>query len=386
MRASRPARLLSALLAWGLLLVLLVPVVSPAAGQGLLPGLFPPAQTTTSSDPTTTAPTPTPTPTPAPAPADPSSPTNQPCFGAASVDPNRPCDNPGLALSVYPAPANARAAQRSERCQYRESAAAGLLDVCFFGAPPENATRTVALLGDSHAAHWRSALDAVLAAHRWRAISIQRAGCPLTLAHPNLPGEDRQKGCMDWNRAVQAWMAAHPEIDVVFTSQHRGTVIPPEDQAPGVARRAGYVAAWLGLLGRNVRHIVVIRDTPRIAGTTLPCVEQAVAARRPPGPACALKSSFALRSDPAVDAAKEFASPQVQVADLATFFCRRRMCPPVTGGALVLRDVSHMTTAYSRTLGPYLLQRVDVLMRSWGADASPPAPSVAPAARRAGAQ
>lgn len=365
MRAPRTHRCLATLVGIACVLVLSVPMVSSATGQGLLPGLFPPATTSTDPEPTaTTAPTTTPDPA---ASGDASTPVGQPCFGAAAVDPNKPCSNPGLALTVYPQPQNARDAQRTERCEYREAAAQGLLDVCYFGASVEDATRTVALLGDSHAAHWRAALDSVLKEHHWRAISIQRAGCPLTLAHPNLPGQDRQKGCMAWNRAVLEWMAAHPQIDVVFTSQHRGTVIPKRGQAPGVARRAGYIASWQSLLAHYVKHIVVIRDTPRITGTTIPCVESAIADHVAPGAACALKSSFALRSDPAVDAAKQLASPQVQVADLATFFCQKRMCSPVLGGALVLRDVSHMTTTYSRSLGPYLAARVDLLMQSWTA-------------------
>lgn len=369
MRRLPVLRLLSALVGIAALAALLIPMASTAAGLSLFPPPQPPPPTT-----------PTPAPEPAPAstaPAAPAAPTGERCFGAAAVDPANPCENPGLSLSVFPEPALARAAQSNQGCQYRESAADGLLDICFWGAPAETATRTVALLGDSHAAHWRAAMDTVVAAHGWRAISMQRAGCPLTLAHPNLPGAERQAGCMRWNRAVLRWMATHPQIDVVFTSQHRGTVIPPQGQSPGAARLAGYIAAWTRLLRRHVRQVVVIRDTPRIAGTTLPCVEQAVAERVPPGAACALSSSFALRSDPAVDAARRLASPQVQVADLATFFCRRRMCPPVTGGALILRDVSHMTTTYSRTLGPYLLQRVDALMASW-----PAAPAAAASVRR----
>jgi hypothetical protein len=185
---------------------------------------------------------------------------------------------------------------------------------------------------------------------------------------------------MDWNRAVLRWMAAHPEIDVVFTSQHRGSVLSPRlGVTPGTARLAGYVQSWTTLLAGGVQHIVVIRDTPRASGKTLPCIARAVAAHQPAGQVCALPASFALRSDPAVDAARRFASPQVQVADLATFFCRRRICPPVTGGALILRDVSHMTTTYSTTLGPYLLRKVDQLMQTWPAPADP-APA-APAAR-----
>jgi hypothetical protein len=49
-------------------------------------------------------------------------------------------------------------------------------------------------------------------------------------------------------------------------------------------------------------------------------------------------------------------APRVRLVDLTRFFCDGRRCFAVVGGALVNRDVSHMTTAFATTLGPYLLR------------------------------
>jgi hypothetical protein len=55
----------------------------------------------------------------------------------------------------------------------------------------------------------------------------------------------------------------------------------------------------------------------------------------------------------------------VQIADLTRFMCDVRLCYPVLGGVLVNKDATHLTTRFATTLGPYLLRRVDGLMRSW---------------------
>lgn len=333
--------------------------------SGLSDWLFPPGPSTGTGTGTVTETVPDTTVAPAPGP------TGGPCFGAAARDPQHPCHAAQARAGVVPDPANARAAQAVQQCSQTEQT--GLLRACWWGTPADRAVRTIALLGDSHAAHWRAAMQDVVKAKGWRGVSLQRAGCPLTTAHPNLPGIDRQQGCMEWNRQVRVWIAAHPGIDTVFTSAHLQTAIPRAGQSADEARRLGFTSTWKRLLRGAVRHVVVIRGTPRNSTGTLGCVEQALqAGSASPGQDCELPLTYALRTDPLVVAARSLQSPQVQVVDLHDFFCDSAFCYPVVGGALVLRDVSHMTTTFSRSLGPYLLERVNRLSAGW-------TPSVAPA-------
>ncbi|UTI62886.1 hypothetical protein NBH00_16140 [Paraconexibacter antarcticus] len=325
-------------------------------------------------DPARPTPAPAQAPTPAPAPLLPDARTplpaivRSPCFGAASEDPRAPCRNLRLATTVFPTPATAKAAQRQEGC--RRSYDDGLLRICLWGAVAAPGRRTVALVGDSHASHWRAALGDVVRTRGWRAVSISRAGCPLTLARPlfRRPGQAAQ--CEAWNRQVQRWIAAHRAISVVFTGAHRIRVVPAGGETAIAARRAGYVRAWHELLrSSGVRHVVVLRDTPRTTAAALTCVGTAVATHADAGAECALPRRVALPPDPASRAARSLRSPQIQVADLSRFFCGPAVCRPVIGGALVLRDVSHMTTTFSATLGPYLLRTVDRLATAWPAAA-----------------
>jgi len=49
----------------------------------------------------------------------------------------------------------------------------------------------------------------------------------------------------------------------------------------------------------------------------------------------------------------------VRSVDLTRFFCDRRRCFPVVGGALTLKDTTHITAVFSRSLGPFLRRAVD---------------------------
>ena len=91
----------------------------------------------------------------------------------------------------------------------------------------------------------------------------------------------------------------------------------------------------------------------RLGSATLECLERAMRDGAPAGDAFALPRTLAVLRDPAtVAAARE--SPRVSLVDLTRFFCDDERCFPVVGGALVHKDVSHMTAVFAETLEPYL--------------------------------
>jgi len=274
------------------------------------------------------------------------------CFAAAARDPGHPCSNPQLRTTVVPTPVEART-QRNSPCATLEKR--DLLFVCGFGAPPAQATATIALIGDSHAAHWRAALDVVGHANGWAGISLSHTGCPLSQATKNLP-QPRRDECVRWNREVHEWLDQHPEITTVFVSQISGGVgVVARGRNQLAAQRAGYRAAWRAL-PQSVGRIVVLRDTPKAHGHTDMCVQRAIEHRRRTHIACRVARRDALTEDSAATAARALHSERVTVVDLTRFFCDRSWCHPVIGGALVLKDQTHMTETFSRSLGPYLLR------------------------------
>lgn len=279
------------------------------------------------------------------------------CFGAASRNPRLRCSNKALRLAVMPTPADALL-QPNARCTILSLKTPY---TCQFGVRAAVANRTVALIGDSHAAHWRGALEVVAQARGWRGFSLTRSGCPLSAALPDL-AKARRKSCSEWRRAVRRWFAEHPEVRTVFVSQLSGVDV----RAPkGVNRRElqvrGFLRAWRGL-PRTVRQIIVLRDVPFSSANTPICVERAMRARRRPGPACAIPRRKALRRDPAAVAARRPNTSRVHVIDLTPAMCSPRLCFPVVGGVLVHKDKTHLTSLFAGTLGPLLASRVDRLL------------------------
>ncbi|HEX2086930.1 MAG TPA: SGNH hydrolase domain-containing protein, partial [Solirubrobacteraceae bacterium] len=215
------------------------------------------------------------------------------CYGAASRDHVRPCHNRKLDRMVVPTPAQAlrrpNAACEIPRIQYPM--------VCRFGAGAEVARRRIALIGDSHAVHWRAALAPVAREREWHGFSLSRNGCPLSTATPVLDGSLRAQ-CVRWREAVRAWLAEHAGVDTVFVSQHRVRI-----RGSYADEVAGYLAAWRAL-PETVKRIVVIRDTPRRPPGVRRCVVAAMRRNRDAGRACAVRRPVALRPDPAAHAAR----------------------------------------------------------------------------------
>jgi peptidoglycan/LPS O-acetylase OafA/YrhL len=282
------------------------------------------------------------------------------CFGAAARDPEHPCSDRKLRYRVVPTPAVARNKPNAP-CRIIEKRS---VQVCAFGVSEKRATGTIALVGDSHASHWRAALQVVARRKRWRGLSLTHTSCPFSRAIRKLVEPDRSR-CIRWRSELVGWFRRHPEVSTVFVSQlSGGTGIETKARDKFGAEMAGYVGAWKSLPA-SVEHIVVIRDTPNVGGATDVCVERAIARHQRAGVVCAVTRSRALNRDAAATAAARMKTPRVQVVDLTRFLCDRGPCYPVIGGALVYKDANHLTTVFGTTLGPYLERLLDRLMEGW---------------------
>ncbi|HEX8208038.1 MAG TPA: acyltransferase family protein [Solirubrobacteraceae bacterium] len=267
-----------------------------------------------------------------------------PCFGAAAIA--RGCDAPD---TVVPSPV---VAQRAPNAPCGVQPREGPLLPCVFGTPRDRATREFAVVGDSHASHWRAALRPVAKRNGWRGTSLARAHCPFAAGDPKLPEPDRS-GCLRWREAVVRYLARHEEVDLLVVAQWEG--------APATADE--YAAAWESLPA-SVERVVVIRDTPQMLpeGGTLACVDEAMQDDEDPGRACRRPRDEALPPDPAAEAARR--SARADVVDLSDVFCGDEWCSPVVGGALVYKDANHITSVYGATVAPYLGRELDRVLRA----------------------
>ena len=277
------------------------------------------------------------------------------CVGAAARDPHRPCTNLSQTLSPKRTD-HVALAPTTVDCKPEH----GLPEpLCTFGASKRRARAEIALVGDSHALHWRAAVDVVAKARRWRGHSITTAACPFSAAVAQmLPGF--HEVCVPWYRQARQWFRDHPEVSTVFVSQRAD---PPLATVPGKTgaelEAAGFRRAWTGL-PRTVKRVIVLRDVPDPVDDTFDCVDQALATGVPRlGLACPTPRDVALKADNAVVAARGLKSRRYRVLDLSTLFCTRSNCYPVIGGVQVYADIlGHITAAYMRTVAPYLLRRL----------------------------
>jgi hypothetical protein len=286
--------------------------------------------------------------------------TDRPCFGAAARSPSTDCAaDADLQRTVFPSPSDALLEPNAPCTPIGH---ANLLFPCSFGAPHTTAGDTVALIGDSHATHWRAAVDVVATDHGWPAVSITRSGCPFIRARVIIPpAQDRT--CQRWNRQLLDWLRRHREVTTIFLSERAGAhyVHPPGASNFDVAVR-GHMALWR-ILPKSVKNVFVIRDTPRNSTSAAACVQRTFALHERPAELCARRRTRALHRDPAVVAAQRLRSPRVHVLDMTRYFCDATHCYPVVGGALVHKDLSHITAIFARTLGRFMLQMVDDALR-----------------------
>jgi hypothetical protein len=281
----------------------------------------------------------------------------QRCFGAASRDPRKACRNPKLARVVVPTPADAVITPNLPCIPQKQD---GLIIPCEFGVPESEARNHVALIGDSHAAHWRAAVEVVSQSLKWRGVSITRSGCPYTRAVPRLDPITRRNQCVRWNRQIPRWLARNREISTVFVVAHYDAGVIARGRDEFVAKMDGYSSAWK-YLPKSVKRVIVIRDTPKSGNGTLDCVSRALARRARPGSACAMPRDDALGRDAAASAVARERKARFRTIDMSSFFCSERMCFPVVGGALVYKDISHLTDVFASSLGPFLLRKIRVL-------------------------
>lgn len=246
-------------------------------------------------------------------------------------------------FSVTPDPAREPSSQRGptrnrQYCRGGLRKDRGLAGVCALGVRPSKARRHFAVIGDSHAAQWRPALDRIGRQRGWSLLSTTASACDFGgQASPD-------RACAGWQRAVVRWLGRHPEVNTVIVGQ----VAKKDRSAP-----ARYQRAWKRF-PRTVTRIMVLRDTPAAARDMRACVRSAVARRTAPGSACATRRSVALRRDGAALAAEELGPPRAHAIDMSRYFCSSSNCFPVIGGILVYADGSHMTPQFNLTLAPYL--------------------------------
>ena len=268
-----------------------------------------------------------------------------PCFGAPAMDNRAGCPQ---ALTALPRVAITKADApwtRVPGCHGTGTDPSVL--TCYWGTGKPS--RVVALVGDSHAEHWRAALHRIAKGENWQIIEMFAGGCPATDAR-SVVFEGRARDgevCRTWTTKATARLKALAPDDVITTAYVQQNVFEPAGSGP-----AGFERVWREWLGFT--RVTVLRDIPT-AGNQSSAQCLTFNAWNPR--ACSNPRSRVLVDDDMMRAARPMRSV-VNVVDLSDYFCDAERCYAVIGGASIYYDYDHMSRQFSSTLAPALLRRL----------------------------
>ena len=204
---------------------------------------------------------------------------------------------------------------------------------------------TVALVGDSHAAQWFPALDAIAWRHGWRLHPFTKDSCIfLDMRIVSLHLEREYTECARWRENVVAALTAlQPDLVVVSSSRW---VHPVDAQDASATRQTD---AMVRLLARIPGRLAIIADTPLSAVDVPACLSR----RDRTFDACATARDYALTAHLARDgAAAELLN--ATLIDPSEWLCDATTCPAVIDWTIVYRDDHHLTATMAARLAPLL--------------------------------
>jgi hypothetical protein len=274
------------------------------------------------------------------------------CFGAAAITSGSSCDiggDPARGITPSTVTAAYDIDPTWDQCETADTDARS----CVVGV---KGGERVALIGDSHAHQWSSALEELADARGWELHLYVKGGCEFS--HVAWNGVDRaeQGRCDDWNAQVDRSLAAEAPYTLVLTSSRADLRGDPRGDDPTAAALAGYRASWQPLIDRGAT-VLALRDTPAAGSGVQGCVD----AHPDDLTRCAITTGDAFA---ATDRLAESAAhtPGAHVLDLTGAFCRSGSCPAVIGNVLVYRDSQHLTRTYADTLAPPLGRAIDAAL------------------------
>jgi peptidoglycan/LPS O-acetylase OafA/YrhL len=219
---------------------------------------------------------------------------------------------------------------------------------CYWGKGTP--AKTVALVGDSHAEHWRHALEVVAKERNWAFVEMYAGGCPATNADVvTFEGHPREvpDACRTWTRSVTARLAQLRPSMVLTTAFVRASVFAPAGSGP-----QGFVDVWRQW--QRFTDVVALSDIPTTGGKHGP---QCLSIHADDPIACSTPRRLAVADDDLHKAVRLAASSgkSVKLIDLSRYFCDRSTCYAVVGGVPVYYDYDHMTNQFAVSLAPYLM-------------------------------
>ena len=227
---------------------------------------------------------------------------------------------------------------------------------CAFG---DTTSKTaVVLLGDSHAAQWFPALDALGKQHGFKVLTRTKSGCPAPDVSIFNKGLKRlYDECDTWRQNELAEIAKLKPALVVAAGTRTDSLV---DRSTGSKIDAGqapaeWQAGWtrtLGALEKAGVPVAVVRDTPWPGSDVAVCVSKHLS-----NPSACDVGRDAL-DKPQYDVGMVKGVSDAHAIDLSDVICDADRCPATRGKYLVFRDSNHLTATFAKALAPYLYRQL----------------------------
>ena len=236
---------------------------------------------------------------------------------------------------------------------------------CMYGRISSDST--MMLIGDSHAAQWFPAAEAVALRHGWRLVSLTKSSCPPFAFEPFDPTVRRAYSeCTVWQeRVFQRVARLRPALVILAVSTHYDLHEGGNERAPlqiEVWRSA--VRETLRRLRPVVGGVVLIRDTPFLPERAPRCLSRAEWLGKDKATACAFAPVGAPSGIIEQIAVEEMErSGTGAVVDMGSAICPRGPCGYERNGLVLFLDDHHLTATFSRSLAPELDARITAALR-----------------------
>lgn len=220
----------------------------------------------------------------------------------------------------------------------------------------EAGTKTLAVVGDSHAAQWVPALEKVVEGTDWRLVAFIHNSCPFSFAPRGIETKGKST-CTEPNRlTTENLVKMKPDRVVVANLAVKDFGRVSGEAVPGTT---GYVNAWKPLSDAGI-PITVLHATPFTGSKE--SIPDCVSSNLTEGDltTCDLKRADVQHMS-GVNAALKAAvdqTPGAEFVDMTDQFCTDSVCPAVVGNVTVYRDANHITATYIRTVADELGKRL----------------------------
>ncbi|BCW46341.1 acyltransferase [Arthrobacter sp. StoSoilB5] len=204
----------------------------------------------------------------------------------------------------------------------------------------DDATKSIIVLGDSHAQQWLAALGPLAEAEHWKVTALLLGGCPF------MPDNaDADQHCNDFNSAASKYVAAHTPDSVFMVGTKAAPSSPDEELVYGFEQTVTNFND-LGI------QVVAIRDNPRFDHNVTECaLSKGV-------------DSSECKSDQhdVLAAESPFAAVQGKFGnaaflDMTDLLCDGVQCPSVIGNVFVYLDDNHLSKTYVTSMGEMFDER-----------------------------